>query len=240
VFVLLLLFRSRKRKCIFFKKSKVRAQVFPSIFCGIHLHEIDPHSNSTTLEEALMLYSNNFHESADLTIDELKELLRRGAFRLFILKKDDLPEGKEVAGMALTVTYGQNIGVNVEYFAISPACQGKGLGTLFLNCLISSYKREVESLDRGPCLLTCECEEKLSRFYSRSGFQKSSLNPDIWENEKDGVITPVSYYLLGTSLRESGQRYLNDEKFLLRYQTKIHLGFDQFKSHRQSSLACHH
>jgi len=139
---------------------------------------------------------------------------------VFILKKDDLPDGKSVAGVAFIATWGQNSAIHIEYVAISDACQGKGLGTILLRSLILRLQNEVKSSANAPKMLTLECEKKLIGFYSRLGFKVSPTTPRVWKIHSNGKQVPHQYFFLGTSLSktESIADLLDNEHFCEPYK----------------------
>jgi len=143
---------------------------------------------------------------------------------VFILKKDDLPDGKSVAGVAFTASWGQNSAIHIEYVAISDACQGKGLGTILMRSLITRLQSEVKSMDNGPKMLTLECEKKLIGFYSRLGFKLSPTAPRVWKIQSNGRQIPHKYFFLGAPLiptTESISEYLDNDNFVLPYKNLL-------------------
>jgi len=178
---------------------------------------------SSDFKEALDLFEENFIGPEEPSRSEFPFLLKKKIYRVFILKKDDLPNGKSVAGVAFTANWGQSSAIHVEYVAISDACQGKGLGTILMRSLILRLQNEVKSADNGPKMLTLECEKKLINFYSRLGFKLSPTPPRVWKIESDGKVIPHQYYFLGTSLSKTASLsdYLDNDNFVQPYKNLL-------------------
>lgn len=171
---------------------------FIKLSLGVQIYEILPHMTRTKdLKDALDLCEVNFTGPNEPTRSEIIKLIKLRLFRVFVLKKDDLPKGKAVAGVAVTATWGQNSAVHLEYIAITNDCQGKGLGTILMRSLISRYKFEVTNLDKPPKMLTLECETKLISFYTRLGFKLSLAKPNVWALNENGKEISHEYYLMG-------------------------------------------
>jgi len=195
---------------------------------GIEIYELDPNyeRDYEELQEVLELYDLNFRGPVEPSKSQMFRLIRKGIFRVFILKKDDLPVGKKVAGMILTATWNQRLGIHIEYLAISNFCQGKGLGTILIRSLVNLMKKQVRKLtNNGPRLLTLECEQNLLSFYRRVEFQVSCIEPTIWEVEHNGIISLTKYYLMGISIdphQNIGSLFDVDlmEKYRLNFKTK--------------------
>jgi GNAT superfamily N-acetyltransferase len=175
---------------------------------------------SPDFKEALDLFEKNFIGPEEPSRSEFPILLKKKIYRVFILKKDDLPDGKSVAGIVFTATWGQSSAIHVEYVAISEACQGKGLGTILMRSLILRLQNEVKSADNGPKMLTLECEKKLISFYSRLGFKLSPSPPRIWEIESDGKAIPHQYFFLGAPLSKTAppSDCLDNDNFVQPYK----------------------
>jgi ribosomal protein S18 acetylase RimI-like enzyme len=178
---------------------------------------------SSDFKEALDLFEKNFVGPEEPHRSEFPLLVKKKIYRVFILKKDDLSNGKSVAGVAITATWGQNSAIHIEYVAISDACQGKGLGTILMRSLILHLQNEVKSLDNGPKMLTLECEQKLIGFYSRLGFKLSPTSPRIWKIQENGKQVPHKYFFLGTSLSktESIADFLDNDNFVRPYKSLL-------------------
>jgi len=198
--------RLRKKRA-----KKCRPQLSP--LPGVQLFEVDSHANTQERREALELFSQNFKDSIDPTLDEMDRLLRKGVFRIFVLKKEDLPR-KRIAGMAMSSNQGKKGVLHIEYLAISDLCQGKGLGGLMLKNLVGCLQRESRSLNRGPKLLTLECEDRLIPFYSKFDFQNSQLEPITCKSEKNGKTVSLRYHLMSTPLASEPNKNLHHKKFL--------------------------
>jgi len=141
-------------------------------------------------------------------------MLKKGAFRVFVLKKDDLP-GKRVAGMAMISNMGKERVLHIEYLAISDLCQGKGMGGLMLKNLVGCLQRETKTANRGPKMLTLECEDRLIPFYSKFDFQNSEIEPMTMEAEKNGKKVALRYHLMKTTLAtESSTKNMHHKKFM--------------------------
>jgi len=191
---------------------------------GIEIYELDPNyePDSEVLEEVLELYDLNFRGPVEPTKSQMLRLIRRGIFRVFILKKDDLPVGKKVAGMVLTATWNQRFGIHIEYLAISKLFQGKGLGSILIKAFVDLTKKQVLKSTSGLRLLTLECQQNLLSFYHRFEFQVSSIDPTIWEVEHDGIVTMTEYYVMGIAINpERYLRALYDKSLMEKYRTHI-------------------
>jgi len=177
-------------------------------------------TKSSDFQQVLELFHKNFRGPDEPSLSEFPILLRRGIYRVFVLKKDDLSDGKNVAGVAITANWGISNAVHLEYVAISDACQGKGLGTILMQTLITRFRNEVLNLDKGAKMLTLECEKKLINFYSRLGFRTSPAKPRIWEIETNGKQIPHEYFLLGTTLSniDIASRFLDNKNFVRPYR----------------------
>jgi len=224
------LFRSRRKKKVEELFGVTHQQINPEFFfnltlnLNVQVHEILPHmTNSPDFKEALDLFEKNFVGPDEPTRSEFPLLLKKKIYRVFILKKDDLPDGKSVAGVAVTATYGQKSAIHIEYVAISDACQGKGLGTILMRSLIMRLQNEFKSVDNGPKLLTLECEKKLIGFYSRLGFQLSPTPPRVFKILSNGKQVPHNYFFLGAPLTpaESIADYLDNDNFVLPYKNLL-------------------
>jgi len=204
-----LLITSRRLKKKRAKKCRPELSPLP----GVQLFEVDSRANTPERREALELFSQNFNDTYDPTLEEMNILLKKGVFRIFVLKKHDLP-GKRVAGMAMVTNQGKEGVLHIEYLAISDLCQGKGMGGLMLKNLVGCLKRESKSLNRGPKLLTLECEDRLIPFYSKFDFQNCELEPVTMEGEKNGKKVSLRYHLMSTPLESGHTKHLNHKKFL--------------------------
>jgi len=172
------------------------------LIVGVQLHQIGPESLNE-LTEAADLFDENFRGPVEPTRRQVIDLVKNKVFKLFVLKKHDLPSGKCVAGMVLTSTYGQNTAAHIEYLAISNECQGKGLGSLLVKSLSSQlYQKNVrrDKTKKSPHLLTLECTKNLIPFYKRANFELSPLPPMVWTVEHDGIVSPVEYFFMGVSI----------------------------------------
>jgi len=196
---------------------------FIKLSLGVHIYEILPHMTHTSdLKDALDLCEVNFTGPNEPSRSEIIKLIKMRMFRVFVLKKDDLPKGKAVAGVAVTATWGQNSAVHLEYIAITNACQGKGLGTILMRSLISRYRFEVTEVNKPPKLLTLECETKLINFYTRLGFKLSSAKPAVWALNSNGREISHEYYLMGAELTDMDPReYLNNANFFVPYRKAV-------------------
>jgi len=203
-----LLISSRRAKK---RAKKCRPQLSP--IPGVQLFEVDARANTPERREALELFSQNFKDSYDPTLDEMDRLLKKGAFRVFVLKKADLP-GKRIAGMAMITNAGKERVLHIEYLAISDLCQGKGMGGLMLKNLVGCLQKETHSLNRGPKMLTLECEDRLIPFYSKFDFQNSELEPVTMESEKNGKKVSLRYHLMNTPLSSEPTKNLHHKKFM--------------------------
>jgi GNAT superfamily N-acetyltransferase len=161
----------------------------------------------------LELFTQNFKDTYDPTLDQMDRMLKKGAFRVFVLKKEDLP-GKRIAGMAMVSNMGKKGVLHIEYLAISDLCQGKGLGGLMLKNLVGCLQRETQSLNRGPKMLTLECEDRLIPFYSKFDFQNSVLEPVTFESEKNGKKVSLRYHLMNTPLSSESTKNMHHKKFM--------------------------
>jgi len=184
------------------KRKPDRVSPEKLLVVGVQLYEIGPHS-SNELKLSADLFEENFRGPVEPTRRQVVELIKRKVYRLFVLKKDDLPSGKSVAAMVITSTYGQNMGQHIEYLAVSNECQGKGLGSLLVKSLSAQLSRN--NVQRGlskknPHLLTLECTKNLVSFYKRANFELSPLPPNIWNVEHDGVVSPIEYFFMGVSI----------------------------------------
>jgi len=177
-------------------------------------------AKSIDFQQALELLDLNFRGPDEPTCREFPILLKKGIFRIFVLKKDDLPDGKNVAGVAVTASWGLQNTTHLEYIAITDACQGKGLGTLLMRGLMTRFRNEVATLDKGAKMLTLECEKKLLSFNSKLGFRLSPVKPRIWQIETNGKQIPHEYFLLGSALTNPDvtSRFLDDKNFVRKYR----------------------
>jgi len=178
---------------------------------------------TSDFKEALDLCEINFTGPDEPSREEFSLLLKKKIFRMFVMKKDDLPDGKTVAGVAVTAVWGQKVAVHIEYVAITDACQGKGLGTILMRTLILRLQDEVKTLDKAPKMLTLECEKKLISFYSRLGFIVSPAKPRVWKIESQGKAVPHEYFFLGTALTKSDPsvQYLDNVDFIQPYRNLL-------------------
>lgn len=210
------------------KKVEIRLEMCPDRFfiqlsLGVQIFEVLPHmTRSKDLKDALDLCEKNFSGPNEPTRSEIIKLIKMRMFRVFVLKKDDLPKGKAVAGVAVTATWGQTSAVHLEYVAITDACQGKGLGTVLMKSLISRYQFEVTHLDKPPKVLTLECETKLINFYSRLGFKLSSAKPNVWALNDNGKEVSHKYYMMGVQLTDvDSSEFINNANFLTSYRKAV-------------------
>jgi len=216
-------FKLKRKKAAEIQISMTSDRFFIKLSLGVHIYEILPHMTRTKdLKDALDLCEVNFTGPNEPNRSEIIQLIKMRAFRVFVLKKDDLPKGKAVAGVAVTATWGQTSAVHLEYIAITSECQGKGLGTTLMRSLISRYRFEVTHLDKPPKLLTLECETKLVSFYSRLGFKISSAKPNVWALNSNGKEISHEYYLMGAQLTDVNPlEYLNNEGFFVPYRKAV-------------------
>jgi len=196
---------------------------FIKLSLGVQIFEILPHmTRSKDLKDALDLCERNFSGPNEPTRPEIIKLIKMRMFRVFVLKKDDLPKGKAVAGVAVTATWGQTSAVHLEYVAITDACQGKGLGTVLMKSLISRYQFEVTHLDKPPKMLTLECETKLINFYSRLGFKLSLAKPNVWALNENGKVLSHEYYFMGVQLTDiDPSEIINNANFMTHYRKAV-------------------
>jgi len=213
--------------------NKNSIKVYPEklLIVGVQLFEIGPGSFSE-LQQVADLFEENFRGPVEPSRNQIIEFVKRGVYRLFVLKKDDLPSGKSVAGMVLTSTYGQKFGEHVEYLAVSNECQGKGLGSLLIKSLVAQLRRNNligSTSTKKPHLLTLECTKQLVNFYKRSDFELSSLPPFLWNVEHDGVVSPVEYFFMGTSIDPRfGTAGLDDFEVMFKYRELLKDSCDHY------------
>jgi len=150
------------------------------------------------------MFLTNFKGPDEPNEKQFEALLRRGIFRLFVLKKDDLPDGKKCAGMAVISNYGRKSVIHIDYLAISELCQGKGLGVLLMKSLIGYLTHHGSS--PNPKLFSLECEERLIPFYSRLGFLNAELKPMSCQTERDGKVVTLHHHLLVSPVDSENQK----------------------------------
>lgn len=220
-------------------------EIFFKFNYPINIYEILPHmSKSSDFQQAIEMLDLNFRGPEEPTRNEFAILLKRGVYRIFVLKKDDLPNGKTVAGVAAIVNWGMpqtHLAYHLEYVAITDACQGKGLGTLFMRGLINRFRKEVYSIEKGAKMLTLESEKRLMGFYSKLDFRVSPVTkPRVWEIEANGKMVPHEYFLMGAPLTDPDltKKYLDNKDFVRPYRKQLKNKPKQILTHlrRKKSL----
>jgi len=174
----------------------------------VQLFEIDPSSTCPELIECVEMITNLFQGPGEPDQKQILTLIRKRLFRVFVLKKYDLPKDKSIAGLVVISSFGFKNVVHLEYTIINEVYQGKGLGTIIMQSLISLLKAESQSLDNHPKYLTLECEERIMPFYAKTSFQDSELSPLPCHAEKTGKKVIIMYRWMEAQLTE--------EIFLLR------------------------
>jgi GNAT superfamily N-acetyltransferase len=134
-------------------------------------------TSSKEYYEVLDLYRANFGGPEEFKPEHFQRLIQMGVYRLFILTKDDLRDGKNVAGFIFIGRYGHTY-ASLEYIAVSEQCQGKGIGPLIMKHLLAQLEREKKAK-----LLSLECKKPLVPFYQKNGAQltcaKTSLVKEL-------------------------------------------------------------
>lgn len=168
----------------------------------VQLFEIDPSSTSSELTESVDMITSLFAGPGEPDKRQILALVRNRFFRVFVLKKHDLPQGKSVAGVVMISSFGFKNVVHLEYTVISDLLQGKGLGILIMQSLISLLKVENYGQDKAPKYMTLECEEKLMNFYSKTSFKDSELSPLPCHSEINGKKSIILYKWMEAQLSE--------------------------------------
>jgi GNAT superfamily N-acetyltransferase len=168
----------------------------------VQLFEIDPSSTCPELTESVEMITSLFAGPGEPDKEQLFALIRNRFFRVFVLKKNDLPQGQTVAGVVVISSFGFKNVVHLEYTVINEVLQGKGLGILIMQSLISFLKAENRCQGKGPKYLTLECEEKLINFYAKTSFQDSKLSPLPCLSEISGKKSIILYKWMEAQLCE--------------------------------------
>jgi len=184
----------------------------------VQLYEIHHLSNCPELNEGIELITSHFQGPGEPTKDQISALVRKKLFRVFVLKKHDLPVGKSVAGIVVTSNFGLKNVVHLEYTVINQVCQGQGLGTIIMHSLISVLKTESYSLEKKPQFLTLECEEGVMPFYAKTTFQDSKLAPLPCHAEKNGKSSIILYRWMHTHLTEE---HSIDKRMMEEYRRQL-------------------
>jgi len=169
---------------------------------------------SDALSQALELYATCFPGDDEFTVDQIRVLIGKGDYRLFILTRDDLPDRKTVAGMLLLMPYAGGKFVNLEYCAVAESCRSKGLGTIMMRLLLLHLAQEQDaSVQHWPRLLTLECKQCLVSFYTKHGCFDTKLKPNVFQqlNSASGLLEPTPLYFLAAYVSShSGQLVFTD------------------------------
>ena len=136
---------------------------------------------------------------------------------LFVLKKeDDTGENQILATVTLTTVESlQNVkSMEIGMLAVDPKFQGKGIG----HCLLEELLKRIFFIElcEHACLSVFSLDgEKLSQFYERIGFQRSTtppskvnqaylhtlLHPSILENQNPSPVMAIRYELFRSSYK---------------------------------------
>jgi GNAT superfamily N-acetyltransferase len=184
----------------------------------VQLFEIDPSSTCPELFECVDIITTLFQGPGEPDKKQLFALIRKRFFRVFVMKKHDLPQGKSVAGLVVISSFGFKKVVHLEYTIISEIYQGKGFGSIIMQSLVSLLKAEAKCLDH-PKYLTLECEEKLMPFYAKTSFQDSQLSPLPCHSQKDGKKLIIMYRWMETQLTE--EMYFIERKLMEEYRKQL-------------------
>jgi len=201
------------------RSPKLKLDCSSILLPKIQLFEIDPSSTCSELNDSVDMITNIFQGPGEPDKNQVLKLIRKRFFRLFVLKKDDLPKGKSIAGLIVISSFGFKNVVHLEYTIIDDIFQGKGLGLLIMQSLISFLKAETKSLDNYPKFLTLECEEKLMPFYSRTTCEDSELSPLPCHAEKFGKKLIILYRWMEAQLSE--ERYFMSRSIMERYREHL-------------------
>jgi len=194
----------------------------PPLGVTVRLQEVTlddnaPNKPPSAFSEAMELYRRNFQGPEEPTEPQIIKSMQKGTYRLFILTKDDLLNGKKVAGMLIIAPVTEKI-INLEYCAINDECQGRGLGTTMLKLLIQKLE---QTFLKG--LLTLECQKKLIGFYSRIGFIESGLRPNScrMKDNSDKEIKEVQLHFMAISVGEVESSTISNQSAMLRIRSKL-------------------
>jgi len=178
----------------------VNHQLKPTEFFEIAPNGI---SNSKDFQEVLDLYAKEFSGPSEPSIPKLIELVQQGIFRVLIMTQPDLPNGKHVSAFAMISSYEDSY-LHLEYFAVNRGCRGKGVGSWICNSLVRFVEKEVRSKVKSPKFLSLECEERLTSFYSRMGWQDVQLPPLVSKvSSAAGGVEEKPFHFLAHPLGDS-------------------------------------
>lgn len=132
-----------------------------------------------TLKE---VYSTTFDKDIQSPWVEVSSALTIGRSKINILH-----QGEKIAGFCIWTPIFSHNSIFIDYFCVSRAHQGKGIGKAFLNSILTS-------LEKHSDFIILDCKGNLESFYTSLGFSK--LCDTVWK----GV--PLAVMARGKFLKE--------------------------------------
>jgi len=163
------------------------------------------------------LFQKAFPDAHEIGQNQVKELLEKGLYRVFISLEDNnnadtttaLPIVRAGAMLLANGLPHFPDACHLDYLFVNPALQGKGLGTSFLSELLAALKTE-----RRYELMSLECYDELVGFYGRFSAKKLGVRPSQWKGH-DKLYNFMVIQLLADKLLQQQQQQQQQGDLLL-------------------------
>lgn len=127
------------------------------------------------------IYTTTFDKDIQTPWGDVSSALTIGRSKINLLQK-----GEKIAGFCIWTPIFSHNSIFIDYFCVSRAHQGKGVGRAFLSTILSSLEKQTR-------FIILDCKGNLEGFYSSLGFSK--VGSCVWRGVSlslmaKGIFTP--------------------------------------------------